>query len=315
MSARFHAVVLPGALFVAVAASPHPAAAQGTSVDAEELFKQGRAALDAGDFAVACEKLGASNRIERAVGTLMSLAKCEEATGKLARAREHWQEAGDLADASNDRLQRGPGCRDRFAEIDQRVPRLTVHLAATAPKDAVVKRDGVALVAAALDTALPVDPGAHTLEVSAPGHEPRNVHVDLAEGQARVIEVSPGVATTVEGTSAAHRSGGMGPLFWSGLGVAGAGLIVGIAAGAAAVSNASSLASVCTNHDCYTPNAQSAYSAAKATSLASDIGFAVAGAGAVVAGVGFFLHRRAAREPPVASMWIGPGSAGVRGAF
>jgi hypothetical protein len=303
-------------LLVALAATlPHAALAQGTPVDAEELFKQGRAALEAGDYAVACQKLDASLRIERAVGTLMSLAKCEEATNKLASAREHWQEAGDLADASYDRLKRGPACRAKFTELDPRVPRLTIRVVAGSPGDPVVKRDGVVLVAAALNTPMPVDPGPHTVEVSAAGHDTQALSVELAEGQSKSVDASPGPANKAVEATRARGSQAMGPIFWSGVGVAGAGVLVGVIAGAMAVSKGSALSGACPKDYCSSATGQSDYNAARSMSLTSDIGFAIAGAGAVVAVVGFLTHRRASAEPPATSLWLGPASVGVLGTF
>ncbi|NOU28880.1 MAG: hypothetical protein HOO96_13330, partial [Polyangiaceae bacterium] len=50
--------------------------------DAETLFREGRKALEAGDYAVACAKFAESQRIEPAPGTLLNLAGCEERSGK-----------------------------------------------------------------------------------------------------------------------------------------------------------------------------------------------------------------------------------------
>jgi hypothetical protein len=180
----------------------------------------------------------------------------------------------------------------------------------------------VVLVAAALNVAMPVDPGAHIVEVSAKGRQTQTTSVQLAEAQVKIIDVAPGPADgsappasePVSHAPAAPPSG-MGVLFWSGVGVAGAGTILGIAFGAVAVSKGSALASACPDHDCTSTTGQSDYNAAKSMSLASDIGFAFAGAGAVVAVVGYFTHRHAKAERPGASLWIGPGSGGVKGTF
>jgi hypothetical protein len=170
-------------------------AAAGGSADAQELFKQGRAALEAKDYATACPKFSASLQLERAVGTLISLAECEDATMRLAGARQHWQEAADLADATSDRLNRGSFARQRFTQVDLRVPRLVLRLAAGAPKDTEVQRDGVTLGTAALGVALPVDVGAHSIQVTAPDHASAHIDVVLAEGERRVVEVEPGPAS------------------------------------------------------------------------------------------------------------------------
>ena len=219
-----------------VTASASARAQSSGSAEAEELFKQGRAALEAKDYATACSKLAESNRLERAVGTLISLAQCQEAQGNLASARQHWQEAADFADALQDRLQRGANARQRFTELDKRVPRLTIKLAANAPPSTVVKRDEVTLTNASFGSALPVDPGNHVLVVSAYQHEPRTFEVTLAEGDAKQLEVEPGVELPPPPPStspglAAHETGG-GTTMRTAAYVVGAVGIVGVGLGA-----------------------------------------------------------------------------------
>jgi len=162
------------------------------SVEAEELFQQGRRALEAHDCAEASVKLTASLQLEPAVGTLISLAECEEETQKLAGARLHWQQAAILADAKNDPLRRGPFARRMFEAVDPRVPRLLVRLAPSAPASSVFQRDDLALGRATLGIEVPVDPGAHIVAVSAPGRETRRYSVQLGEGEHKVLDVEPG---------------------------------------------------------------------------------------------------------------------------
>jgi hypothetical protein len=177
-----------------VVAGSRTAAAQ--SAEAQELFDQGRRALAARDYAGACAKLDASEHIERAVGTLLSLAECEEALGRLASARMHLQEAASWADATHDRLNRGPVARARFQEIDRRVPRLTLKLADDAPRDSRATRDGVDLGAGAFGTALPVDPGHHVVVVSASGRPDARFEFDVKEGEQQTLKVAPGASST-----------------------------------------------------------------------------------------------------------------------
>jgi len=312
----------PFALLVTVllVSPPRAAFGQGTSVDAEELFKQGRAALEAKDYATACPRFQASLKIERAVGTLMSLATCEEATQKLAAARQHWQEAADLAEATHDRLKRGPICREHFVAIDPRVPRLLLRLAKGVPTDTVVERDGVALVTVALGVAMPVDPGRHTVDVRAPNHEPRHKEIILGEGQSQVLELAPGPLRNAPPGDAPKEESppepapGLGPFFWGGVGVAGAGLVVGAVLGGVALSNTGDLSSACPGKVCTTPDAQSHYDTAKATALGSDVAFGVAAAGAAVAVYAFVTRAHKPKEP-AASFWLGPRSIGLRGDF
>jgi hypothetical protein len=162
------------------------------SAQAEELFQQGRKDLEAGDCDAAEVKLSASLRIEPAVGTLISLAECDEAGGHLASARQHWQEAAGLADAKNDPLHRGAGARQHFAAIDARVPRIVVRLAPDAPRDTTFSCDGVALSVVTANVELPVDPGGHEITVEARRRAPRRYPLGLVEGQHALLQVEPG---------------------------------------------------------------------------------------------------------------------------
>lgn len=183
------------AFAIAIATFATPVFADTTgSAEAAELFKQGRAALEQKDYVTACKRLEESNRLERAVGTLISLAQCEEGQSKLAAARQHWQEAADLADAVQDRLQRGAPAREKVAELDKKIARLTVKPTSNAPEKMTVKRDDVLLTSASFGSALPLDVGKHVLVVSAEGYEPRTFDIVLAEGENREIEVEPGAA-------------------------------------------------------------------------------------------------------------------------
>jgi len=300
-------LALPGACLLAVALSAGQAAAQ--SAEAEELFKQGRQALEAGDPATACTKLAASERLEKAVGTLISLASCEEALGRLAGARQHLQEAADWADAKNDPLHRGPIARARFAALDKRVPRLTLKLAPGAPPQTRVARDDVDLGSAGFDAALPVDPGHHTLVISAAGHEPATLDVDLAEGDLRTLTVSPGKTASVAVPLATTPVDGPPPLVvgprggWStqrtagllvgAIGLAGVGL--GAYLGLTASSKWSDARSACTPGACGPGStAQNDKGDAQTAATASTITF-LAGGAAVVGGAILFLtgHARA----------------------
>lgn len=162
------------------------------AVAAEALFRQGRDALARGDWSAACPKFAESQRLDPAVGTLMNVADCDEHEGHLARAWEEWQEAIDqLRHSGDDRVTIALARREA---LDARVPRLTLRLAEGASAE--VTRDGVTLGRASLGVALPVDPGAHTIVVSAPGRETVTRVATLREGESVELTLAPGPATT-----------------------------------------------------------------------------------------------------------------------
>lgn len=155
---------------------------------ATELFETGRALMDEGRFAEACPKLAESARLNPAVGTLGKLATCEEHIGKLMLARAHWQQARNRARADGD---------DRLALIEQQlqrleatVPKLRIEAPRSRPAGLHVNVDGTAIGNTAFGVPLPVDPGTHRLEVSAPDREPKQVEVIVhADGATTVVQL------------------------------------------------------------------------------------------------------------------------------
>jgi hypothetical protein len=175
-------------LAVALAAPPAFAEPRDAAA-AEALFRQGREAADAGDHATACEKFKESNRLDPALGTVFNIADCEEKLGRLATAWQLFQEVAQRLPANDDRQ---GIAKERARTLEPRLPRLAVRLAEKAPADTHVQRDGVDLGAASLDTALPVDPGPHSVTATAAGYEKRVFNVVLREAESQTIEVQPG---------------------------------------------------------------------------------------------------------------------------
>ncbi len=186
----------PGAGAVAVLGAalllaPGPARAAGDAASAEALFEVGRAALERGDYETACAKLGESQRLDPAAGTLMNLAACEEKRGRLASAWESFRGALGLLRADDERRSI---VTERLTSLEARLPRLVLVLAPSAPALTRVLRDGSELGRAALGVPLPLDPGKHEVVAVADGFEPRAFVVSAEEGKTLVVAVEPGPA-------------------------------------------------------------------------------------------------------------------------
>lgn len=155
---------------------------------AEVLFEAGRVAMDAGDFDTACQKFEASLELDPAPGTLMNLGNCEEKRGRVASAWERYVAAQrELTEADR----RYAFVQTKIAELDPKVPRLTIVLADEAPEATEVRRDATNLTGS-LGVPLPLDPGTYAIEALAEGHEPRTFEVELELGESRELEVAPG---------------------------------------------------------------------------------------------------------------------------
>jgi hypothetical protein len=162
------------------------------------LFEEGRVAMDAGDFDTACAKFEESNRLDAASGTTLNLANCEERRGHVASAWERYRAAVRLL-AEGDR--RREFAKTKVRQLEPLVPHLTIELAADAPSETQVSRNGKTLTAS-LGVPLPLDPGDYTITAMGPGRLSADYEVTLEEGEQKSITVEPGepVADVIETT-------------------------------------------------------------------------------------------------------------------
>jgi tetratricopeptide (TPR) repeat protein len=138
--------------------------------EAELLFREGRALLQAGDYAKACPKLERSYRLDAASGTLLGLAICHEGAQKFASAWAEYQEVIRRARAEG-RSDRERAARARAAEIAPRISTLTVALApsaANAPGLALARNDAE-MPRREWATPVRLDPGRYVIRATAPG--------------------------------------------------------------------------------------------------------------------------------------------------
>jgi hypothetical protein len=171
MGTRPAQVLLASLLGSALALSSAAARGETDAEKAARLFKEGRKAMTAKDPASACPKFSESHRLAPAPGTLLNLALCEEALGKLASALEDMKKVLDLLPLEDERAK---FARERAAAIEPTVPRVDVTLVAGAPPETSIDRDGRgAAEVRKLPRPLLVDAGDHLFVVTAPGRAPR----------------------------------------------------------------------------------------------------------------------------------------------
>ncbi|HET9956477.1 MAG TPA: tetratricopeptide repeat protein [Polyangiaceae bacterium] len=157
----------PPAARAETAASPP---ASNDKVAAEALFREGRKLMSEARYAEACSKFEASQRLDPGVGTMLNLAECYEKTGRTASA---WAEFREVISAAReaDSREREELARRRADALETKLSRLTISLSteATQIRGLEVRRDGTVLDSAEYGSAIPVDPGKHTIEATAPG--------------------------------------------------------------------------------------------------------------------------------------------------
>jgi hypothetical protein len=171
------AIVLAGAFLV-----PTLSYAQ----DADTLFKEGRALLDAKKYDEACPKLAESQRLDPGAGTLLALSLCHEGQGKTATAHDELKQAAALG-RSKGRPELANAADKRAAAMEPKLAKLVVRLPKGERDRYDVTLDGTKLNGDRLETPFAVDPGEHKIEASAAGKLSKSYVVRL--NAAGVIEV------------------------------------------------------------------------------------------------------------------------------
>jgi len=280
-----------------LAFAPATARADGADVaTADTLFREGRLAAEAGDYALACPKFEESYRLDPAAGTLLNLGDCEENRGQLGRAWKHFRQLYDRLPATDDRK---PIADARARAVELRAPKLRVVLSAAIPAN--VTRDDVVLSRAALGTSQPVDSGRHVIVVTAIGRREKRYEIVVADGEDKEISVSSGdpleetkppVVVTVlplplplgtpppkDGNvqrTAAFVVGGVGI----------ATFVTGSIFGVVALSRLSSANAGCTGNVCANQDAVNQFHGAQSFAIASDV---TLGIGLALIGTAVFL--------------------------
>jgi serine/threonine-protein kinase len=170
---------------------------------AQELFDQGRKLMEQGDFAAACPKLESSQKLDPGAGTLMNLAACYEKNGQSASA---WVTYTDAATSSAERHPDwAEKARAKAAALAPTLSRLTVLVPHSVP-GLIVKRDGAFVASGAYGVPIPVDPGAHVVEATAPGRLGSKQTVQVAAGAAQEVITVPELDAAPTGSAAGNGS-------------------------------------------------------------------------------------------------------------
>ncbi len=305
---RARAFGLVGCL--AVLSAARVAAADSTSdpLAARTLFQGARKLVAQGKYEQACPKFEESLSLDPGIGTMFNLADCWEHVGRTASA---WSKFLDAASAAKNagQAEREKVARKRAAALEPRLSRLTVT--APAPDAGLEVHDGTRAIAASLyGTAVPVDPGPHTIEAVAPGKKRWLNEVQVAADGGTITVAVPALesdqppAPPIAQVSAApasvqgpagdsgERSGSMQrTVGWITAGVGVAGLAVGTGFGLVASSKNSQAESLCVKGPCSQSEFDrhaSLVDSATSARTGAIVGFAVGGA-ALLGGVALLL--------------------------
>jgi hypothetical protein len=177
----------------------------GSKAAAEAIFEQGKQLMQAGDFARACTKFEASQKLDQGIGTLLYLADCYEKLGRTASAWATFKEAASVAGAQGQETRQKLAVQ-RARALEPGLAKLTIEVAPG--NESIlgfeVRSDGVAVPPAQYATPFPIDPGAHHIEASAPGKRSHIETINVARGVSHVtlpllVDLAPSDTPSVAG--------------------------------------------------------------------------------------------------------------------
>jgi hypothetical protein len=318
--------LLPGLILAAFLIAPRAFA--GASPEdaalADSLYAEGGKLMEAGRWTEACPKIEASLKLDPGIGSSLRLAYCWEKLGRSASAWSMYNETEAMARKAGDK--RADEAAKHAKQLEPLLSRIVLDVPPVNQAAGVeIRRDGKVIDAVAWTSGIPVDPGPHVVEATAPGR--------LAWKTTVTVEAKPG-ATTVrvpaladapaEKKEAAESSANAGARSWgaqrvAGVAVAGAGVvgvIVGSVFGADAMSKMSASKVSCrpaTVADLCNAAGLALRHEAGSAATASTVAFAL-GAGALAGGAALFFTAPAPKPSPsgaVARIGVGPGAAGA----
>ncbi|HEY2517568.1 MAG TPA: hypothetical protein VGI39_42150 [Polyangiaceae bacterium] len=318
---------------IVTAAQAEPSASDLAS--ARALFKEGRALRERGDVAGALEKFQAAHALGQTPITGIELARTYVQLGRLVEAEEVSLGVSRIPIAV-DETERSRVARREAAELAASLtPRLATLIVSIHGLPAGVEPrltiDGREVPAAAIGEPRQADPGKHVAELTLPNGASVRGEVQVGEGESRALVLEAAapapapvdlVQRNAEDDSPVHyyeptRS----PLLLStGVTLTGIGLTAGITFGIAALSQKSNLDGACPGQRCG-PHEYQALDAARTNAMFSNVGFAMAAAGAVIVAIDVYLRIRGTPAhdagTPQATLTpdLGPGWLGAHGTF
>ena len=290
-------------LLLAVSSTARAQDAQSVAA-AESLFQAGKGLMAQSKFDEACPKFTESYRLNPLPGTSLNLANCYKQSGKTASAWAQFREAAFQA-RKNNQPDREAAATQEAAALEPNLSKLQINAEQT--PGLVIRRDNQEVGAGALGTAIPVDPGPHTIEATAPGYSVWSTSVVIGKDKDNKTVTIPILLKNADQTKivgAPPPSGGSNKSLRTasyvvgGVGVAG--LVVGGIFGGLAASGKSKLDRECgATKACSAGPAANDLASTKGQATISTIGI-VAGGALLATGVVLFIVSGNKSEPKAA---------------
>jgi hypothetical protein len=281
-------------------ASPSPSSSAGMSNEmrAEYLFRQGEKKFDSGQYGDACNDFSESLRLGPKLGTLLNLALCHETVGKPATAWSEYHHGAAWA-AQNGQKDRHDFALAHALALETKLPRVLLQL----PRESAIGAvdvDGEPLPDSRWYLPVFLDPGEHSVTISAPGKQRTSVKFRVTNSPTEQLVNVPALSDDVSldlkpapppvapsDPDRTRRTAGIVLLA-----AGGAGLALGLTFGVLAITKRDDIGSRCADVHCTAAGAQ-AYRDAQSNATVSTVSTVIGlGAGAV-GGWLFFTSRPA----------------------
>jgi hypothetical protein len=303
-----------GSLLIGMAFWSLPTHADGKSTEIQDrpvasaLFRKGLEELNQKNYGKACPDFEESYHLSQLPGTLFTLAECYAFAGKIASAVARY---GDYLEVMSKRpdgeriIQRGRMDRAvaRKAELEPKVPLLTLSYKKALPAKTSITRNGIEVTEVMLNTPLPVDPGKQEIVISLTDGQVHRQEIVISEGVQRSLQLvvpvlKPRPKGSENGSSLGHREAPrtkLTPLFWVTSGITVAALATGSVTGWLALQKKQASEPDCMAGQC---NAEgfSNVSAMKSLGTVSTISFVVGGVGLSAVIVQLLLPSSSSKE-------------------
>jgi hypothetical protein len=303
---------LPCFVLVVLGAGVASAASPKEKAEARTLVSGAKKAMKEQRYADAEQALRRAGELDSSPQTQIDLAAALAAEGKLVEASRLLHAVADGAVVSPATRRLHDQVKKALLEIEPRIPWLQVDVGGPSAGVAHTTIDGKEVDAS---SEAPFDPGDHQVAVAAEGFEGAERKVSLREGAHEHLHLD--LAPIAKAPP--PKSGGSSAPAIVFLSLGGAGLIVGGAAGVAALMQAKDARSQCTGNLC-PPSAASAIDRSKLSGTISTVGFIAGGVGVGVGLIWLIASPGSAKKAPSkesagVTPWIGLGEAGIRGSF
>jgi hypothetical protein len=324
--------VLCGALFFPTFARAAEPVDDATKNAARDLALRAAQAYEAGDHATAQDLFHRAYALVPAPTLSLREARALEKLGRLVEAVEAYVRTTRTRVNPNDPevfQQSVREAQDELAQLRPRVPRLKIAVEGADTSQLTVTVDGKPLRRELVGVEAPIDPGTHAIEATTANGAGASQSVTLKEGESQSVVLrleagqAPVTAPTAEAAgsastpAAADAGGSRWQRTWAivSFGVGGAGLGVGVITGLMASSRHSRAEDGCPENRCVAGSpAADDVDAFRSLRTVSTVGYVVAAVG-VAAGTTLLLTAPKERESGWVSPYLGPGAAGVTGAF